>query len=52
MASTIMLDNFNGQRVLILMIGPADKFDGALPEARQILDRVKFGSPAKAAATQ
>ena len=44
----IVLDNVEGQRVLILMIAPApDKFDAALPEARQILDKVRIGRPAK-----
>ena len=40
----IMLDNVNGQRVLILMISPSDKFDDAMQKAREILDAAMLGT--------
>ena len=38
----IMLDNVNGERLLILLISPADQFKDAFAQAQTILDSVVF----------
>lgn len=41
----ILLDNVNGERVLILLSASADKFQSAVPEAQKTLDTVVFSKP-------
>jgi len=46
----ILLDDVNGQRVLILMIASPDKFDATMQEVRPILDKLTIGRAAAAPA--
>lgn len=41
----ILLDPINGERVLILLLAPAEKFQRVLPEAQKVLDTVAFSAP-------
>jgi hypothetical protein len=47
----ILLEPIDGERVLILLLAPADKFQRILPEAQEVLDSVEFAVPAAAVPT-
>jgi hypothetical protein len=41
----ILLDDVNGERLLIVLIAPADQFQGAAEQAQEVLDTVVFSKP-------